>query len=306
MATAIEIDGLTKRFGAVAAVDHLTLTVEQGSIFGFIGPNGAGKTTTERLLVGLARPTEGTARILGHDIRTDIPKVLPRLGFLPDVPVFYPWMTGPEYLAFVADIFKIPARERAKNIGSLLELADLKEVKTRIGGYSRGMKQRLGIAQALVNDPEVIVMDEPTSALDPIGRKEVLDMIGRLGHDTTVFLSSHILGDIERVCDTVAILNKGRLMTEQTLADLKGRYEQPLFTVELAVDPAPLAEKLAGLPWVVSVEREGNLLSVVCRDLDTGARNIPQVVAELKLPLVSFQAREPSLEDIFVRMIEGA
>lgn len=301
---AIEIEGLTKRFGDVLALDHLNLSVQRGSVFGFLGPNGAGKTTTQRLLVGLARPTEGTARILGDDILTDAPKIRQRMGFLPDVPVFYNWMTATDYLNFVGNVFQIPRRELKTKIGSLLELADLKGVKTKVGGYSRGMKQRLGIAQALINDPEVILMDEPTSALDPIGRKEVLDMMASLGKGITVFFSTHILNDVERVCDTVAILNKGRLMTEENLESLKDRYLQPTFTMEFNTNPAELAARLKGLPWVLSVESgNGNTLKVVSKDLPSGERELPHLIADLKLPLRNFQVAEPSLEEIFMKMM---
>ncbi|MFH1737016.1 MAG: ABC transporter ATP-binding protein, partial [Actinomycetota bacterium] len=231
---AIESRGLTKVFNGAAAVDHIELTVPTGSVFGFLGPNGAGKTTTARMLVGLARPTSGTATILGFDITKDLAQVRKRIGFLPDVPAFYPWMTGLEYLLFVADVFGIRTGEAKGKAAASLERAGLKGVKTKIGGYSRGMKQRLGIAQALINDPKVILMDEPTSALDPIGRKEVLETISSLGGEITVFFSTHILNDVERVCDNVAILNKGKILADETLDSLKSQYAaKPAFRVEL-------------------------------------------------------------------------
>ncbi len=306
MTNVIETEGLTKKFGEVLAIDHLNLKVKEGSVFGFLGPNGAGKTTTQRLLVGLARPTEGTARILGYNILTSMGEISKRIGFLPDVPTFYNWMNATDYLNFAANIFGIPQRETKSKIGTLLELAGLSGVKTKVGGYSRGMKQRLGIAQALINDPKVILMDEPTSALDPIGRKEVLDMIAALGKEITVFFSTHILNDVERVCDTVAILNKGRLMTEESLESLKAKYLKPTFTLELSTNPGELAARLEGLPWVVVVERSGdNILKVTSKDLESGERELPLIIAELKLPLKSFQEAEPSLEEIFMKMMEG-
>lgn len=304
---AIKIDGLTKRFGETLALDGLSLTVERGSVFGFLGPNGAGKTTTQRLLVGLAAPTSGTARILGHDIVGDIAGVHRSIGWLPDVPSFYPWMTAPEYLRFVGDIFGMSSGEIRRKTDELLKTAGLEDVKTRIGGYSRGMKQRLGVAQALMNEPEVILMDEPTSALDPIGRKEVLDLIARLSAKHTIFFSTHILNDVERVCDTVAILNKGRLMTEESLESLKGRYARSSFSVELAADAAPLLEQLRTAPWVVSTTPgEFGALTVVTKDVASGETELPRLISELGLPLKGFRAEEPSLEDIFVKMMEEA
>lgn len=302
---AIEIEGLTKRFGEVLALDSLNLSVGEGSIFGFLGPNGAGKTTTQRLLVGLARPTSGTARILGQDIRGNMLKIRQKIGYLPDVPAFYGWMTGGEYLRFVGDIFQIPGNELESRIDPLLELAGLAGVKTKIGGYSRGMKQRLGIAQALINDPAVLFLDEPTSALDPIGRKEVLEMIDSLAKERTVFFSTHILNDVERVCDSVAILNKGRLMTESNLEVLREKYAEPVFLMEFDAEPTVLAGQLESRPWAVSVERTGNNLKVVSNDMRTGQTELARLIAESSLPLRNFQVLEPGLEEIFMRMVEN-
>lgn len=301
---AIEIDGLTKHFKEVLALDHLNLTVDQGSIFGLLGPNGAGKTTTLRLLMGLIRPTSGTARILGEDIHSSMLKIRKRIGYLPDVPAFYGWMNGAEYLTFVGEFFGISRDDLAKRVGSLLELAGLAGVKTLLRGYSRGMKQRLGIAQALVNDPEILFLDELTSALDPIGRREVLEMIFSLRGKTTVFLSTHILNDVERVCDTVAILNKGRLVTEENLDTLKSKYVQPVFLMEFDFEPLDLEKRLAGLPWVVHQERENNLLKVIAKDIVSGQRELPRLIAESSIPMRSFQILEPSLEEIFVKVVE--
>lgn len=302
---AIEIEGLTKRFGDVLALDNLNLIVGEGSIFGFLGPNGAGKTTTQRVLVGLARPTSGTARILGQDIHGDTLKMRQKIGYLPETPAFYGWMTAEEYLRFTGDVFQIPGKKLKSKIDSLLKLADLANVKTKIRGYSRGMRQRLGIAQALVNDPEVLFLDEPTSALDPIGRKEVLDMIESLAQESTVFFSTHILNDVERVCDTVAILNKGRLMTESNLETLKEKYAQPTFLMEFDIDPATLEKQIVGRPWVVSTEREGNVLKVASRNMRMGQTELLRLIAESSVSLRNFQIVEPSLEDIFIKMVEN-
>jgi len=302
---AIEIKNLTKKFGDLTALDHLNLTVKTGSVFGFLGPNGAGKTTTQRLLVGLAKPTEGTAKILDCDIKIQMNIIHKHIGFLPDVPVFYGWMTAREYLNFVADIFKISSEKRKKKIDYLLEIANLKEVKTKIGGYSQGMKKRLGIAQALINDPGVIFMDEPTSGLDPIGRKEVLEMMASLGEKITVFFSTHILNDVERICDSVAILHKGSLIMEEGLETLKGKYSRPIFTLEFDEEPDELVKNLESLPWIESVEKNNKILKVVSKDLKKGEREFPCMISNLTLPLKKFQVEEPSLEDIFIKMIEN-
>jgi ABC-2 type transport system ATP-binding protein len=307
MSNAIEVDELTKVFGKQAAVDHLSLTVEQGSVFGFLGPNGAGKTTTQRLLTGLARPTSGTARILGYDVVKDASAVRKVIGFLPDVPSFYGWMTADEYLGFVAGIFNLPTSASKRKIEQLLDLTGLTGVGKKIGGYSRGMKQRLGIAQALMNDPEVILMDEPTSALDPIGRKEVLELIGSLGKEITVFFSTHILNDVERVCDSVAILNKGKLMTEANLDTLKEGYAKPSFTIEFESNPSRFEESIKDLAWIEKIERtESFILTVKTKDIESGQKELPRLIADSGVALKSFQTAEPSLEEIFMNMMGEA
>ena len=195
---AIEITRLVKTFGDAVALDGIDLAVPQGSVFGFLGPNGAGKTTALRILTGLARPTAGEARILGVNVSAAGNIVRSRIGYLPDVPGFYPWMTAMEFVEFAGRLFGIQPTTLRERAESLLQMAGLSEVKSKVGGFSRGMKQRLGIAQALINAPSVLLLDEPTSALDPIGRREVLEMIASLRGRTTVFFSTHILADVER------------------------------------------------------------------------------------------------------------
>ena len=305
--SAIEIEGLTKKFGDVVAVDHLDLAIEKGSVFGFLGPNGAGKTTTLRLLMGLAKPTSGTARILGQDIQKNTFDIRMRIGYLPDVPSFYTWMTGRDYLFFVGELFNIPRQELDQRVVSLLDFTDLAQVKTKIGGYSRGMKQRLGLAQAMINKPEILFLDEPTSALDPIGRKEVLEMIESLAEGaagTTVFFSTHILSDVERVCDSVAILNRGRLMTESNLDDLKANYARPIFLLELDSESQAFENRLQGLPWVRGIECERNKLKIKVSDLQIGQVELPGLLSQTRTLLRHFEVVEPSLEEIFIEMVE--
>ncbi|MHB8274764.1 MAG: ATP-binding cassette domain-containing protein [Dermatophilaceae bacterium] len=210
MSASIRTTGLTKVYGEKHALDSVDLVVEEGSVFGFLGPNGAGKTTTLHILTGLAHPTSGSAQILGRDVASAGNAVRAQIGFLPDVPGFYEWMKAGEFLRFAGGLFGIARPVLDERVGMLLDLAGLGDVDTKIGGYSRGMKQRLGVAQALINAPRLLLLDEPTSALDPMGRKDVLDMLMSLRGRTTVFFSTHILADVERVCDTVAILDRGR------------------------------------------------------------------------------------------------
>ena len=211
-ASAISVRGLTKTYGSFHALDSVDLDVPEGSVYGFLGPNGAGKTTTLRILTGLAKPTSGSATIFGAPAGSAAARAA--VGFLPDVPGFYEWMTAEEFLRFAGGLFGLARGVLDERVRVLLGLAGLGDVDTKIGGFSRGMKQRLGVAQALVNAPRLLMLDEPTSALDPLGRKEVLDMVAALGGRTTVFFSTHILADVERVCDQVAILDRGKVVAQ--------------------------------------------------------------------------------------------
>jgi len=303
---AIEITRLVKTFGDAVALDGIDLAVPQGSVFGFLGPNGAGKTTALRILTGLARPTAGEARILGVNVSAAGNIVRSRIGYLPDVPGFYPWMTAMELVEFAGRLFGIePAtlRERAE---SLLQMAGLSDVKSKVGGFSRGMKQRLGIAQALINAPSVLLLDEPTSALDPIGRREVLEMIASLRGRTTVFFSTHILADVERVCDTVAILDRGKVVANAPIAELTRRAAVDRLVIEVEGDPAALIRDLERRPWLRSIERDEGRLMLAVSDLKAAQRELPAAIAAADLGLKRFERAEVSLEDMFVELVRRA
>jgi len=305
-APAIFITGLKKEYKSATALAGVDLVVPEGAIFGFLGPNGAGKTTTLRILAGLARPTSGTARVFGLDTSGDADAVHAMIGFLPDVPGFYKWMTAREYLELSAGLFGIPASVRGERIDTLLELAGLSGVTTKVGGYSRGMKQRLGVAQALINSPRLLLLDEPTSALDPLGRREVLEMIAALAGRTTVFFSTHILADVERVCDTVAVLASGRVVEQAAIDELRSRHGGAQRVVIEVSDPQALVAALAGEPWAGAVKRDGRELLVEVTDLEVAFREVPAAVARLGLALRRFEADEVSLEDVFVDLVQGA
>ncbi len=305
---AIETEGLGKRFRRVRALDGLTLAVEPGSIFGFLGPNGAGKTTTIRILAGLARPTSGRAAVSGLDVVADRAQVARRIGYLPEDPAFYTWMTPLELLDHVGRIFGLSAEARRSRSRELLGLAGLAEVgRRRIGGFSRGMRQRLGLAQALMNEPDVLVLDEPASALDPAGRKEVLELIGRLRDRCTVFMSTHILADVERVCDTIGIIDHGRMVAIARQEELLARYAIPAF--ELSCEPggeARLAEwglALEREPWVASVALDNATARVVVDDVAAAKARLLPAAVEAGLVLTRYEMVRPSLEDVFLRLV---
>ena len=300
---AIETHGLTKVFGRFTALHGVDLEVPEGSIFGFLGPNGAGKTTTLRIITGLATPTFGRASILGCDVVAATNQVRASIGFLPDVPGFYDWMRAEEFLRFAGSLFGLKGTVLKERVGALLDLAGLDGVKTRIGGYSRGMKQRLGIAQALVNAPRLLLLDEPTSALDPIGRKDVLEMIASLSGRCTVFFSTHILVDVERVCDTAVILNRGRVVARGSVAELKARGGSQCFVVELESRAAELEQSLAGQPWLRRIDRTGESLRVHVLDAAEAQRAILAAIGSLSTRLRKFALEEVSLEEVFIDIV---
>ena len=307
MTAAVEIAGLTKVFGRTRALDGLDLVVPEGSVFGFLGPNGAGKTTTLRILTGLARPTSGTAKVLGRDVAAADNALRASIGFLPDVPAFYEWMRAEEYLTFAGGLFGLDGPPLEDRVTVLLDLAGLTGVKTRIGGYSRGMKQRLGVAQALVNAPRLLLLDEPTSALDPMGRKELLEMLASLRGRTTVFFSTHILGDVERVCDSVAILDRGRVVAQAPIDELKRRYGASKVVVEVDDGADELAAELANASWARTVARTPDgRIEVIVSDADAARRAIPAMVAARHLALRRMDAGELDLEAVFVELVGGS
>ena len=305
-APAVELVAVSKVFRTAAALDGLSLSVPEGSVFGFLGPNGAGKTTTLRILAGLACPTSGAARVLGHDVAGAGGDVRALIGFLPDVPAFYKWMTAPQYLRFAGSLFGLRGDVLEARVAALLDLAGLSGVGTRIGGFSRGMKQRLGVAQALVNAPRLLLLDEPTSALDPIGRREVLEMVAALRGRTTVFFSTHILADVERVCDSVAIIDHGRVAAHAPIDELRLRRGG---MSRLAVDvdePQRLAAALEGAAWLRSTEfAEDGGLRLATDDPEAAQRELPALVARLGLALRRLESDELSLEDVFIELVEG-
>ncbi|XUW99843.1 MAG: ABC transporter ATP-binding protein [Dehalogenimonas sp.] len=311
MTPAIKTEGLTKRFGDVVAVDKLDLSIDERAVFGFLGPNGAGKTTTVKMLTGLSAPTEGKAYICGQEVTQGSVEVRKNFGFLPDVPAFYDWMTGEEYLRFAGELYGMTYPSINKRAGELLDLVELKKAsKRKVGGYSRGMKQRLGIAQAMLNHPRVLFLDEPTSALDPIGRRDVLDLIGRLKEEATVFMSTHILSDVERVCDRVAIIDKGKLLVTSTVEELRHKYSRSVFEIEFDEDNRTFVNAIQTRPWFVKSEKaavNGNapVLRVTARDVAAARKELPHLIAGSGLTLVRYELAQPSLEDIFVEVVKG-
>lgn len=302
---AICCDRLSKRFGAVQALDSLDLAVPGGAIFGFLGRNGAGKTTTIRLLAGLARPTSGRAWIAGVEVTQTAGAARRLFGYLPQDPSFYNWMTAREYLDYVARLFGMGSAERRQRVDEMLELADLTSAANRrIGGFSGGMRQRLGIAQALIHRPPVLLLDEPTSSLDPVGRRDILEFIASLRGQTTVFFSTHILADVERICDTIGIIHEGRLVLAADRDELLARYATSVMTLEIEPECADAIEAfiahLKAQAWVAEVTRHDTLVRITARDVARAKRAVWPLVTEHNLALARYEWARPSLEEIFI------
>jgi ABC-2 type transport system ATP-binding protein len=309
-APAISCRDLTKRYGDVLALDHLSLDVPSGSIFGFLGPNGAGKTTALRLFTGLAFPDSGSATIAGIDVATGGVNLHRRMSFLDQSPQYYGWMRGRELLAFVGELFELRGVELRSRVDEALTLTGMTEqANRRIGGYSGGMRQRLGLAQALINRPEVLLLDEPVSSLDPEGRHDILEVIAGLRGQSTIFMSSHVLADVERVCDSVAIINRGRLIVSSTVAELQDRYAQPIFTFEPESGQDEKMQRLIAAlraaSWAGEVVEDHGSIRVLTRDTALASSEILGLLAAHQVEVQRFERGRPSLEDIFLRLVSA-
>ncbi|MGX7195247.1 ATP-binding cassette domain-containing protein [Enterococcus olivae] len=298
----LEIKDVSKSFNGKKVLDSLTFSVPEGSIFGFVGKNGAGKTTTMKMILGLETVDQGEIKLLGEAVRFGENRTNRHTGYLPDVPEFYGYMKAKEYLMLCAEITGIDKIQRKKRVDELLELVNLQENKTAISGFSRGMKQRLGIAQALLNKPKLLICDEPTSALDPNGRRELLDLLDSLRKETTVVFSTHILNDVEQICDYIGILDQGKMVTTASIKELKQKYKKK--QVQIAFET--IEDKQLFLnKWThesVEIEEEQLLVSFQLND-KTSARVVFELLATLAIVPLSFKQKEPSLEDIYLEVI---
>ncbi len=291
--TAISATSLTKRYGSRTALDGVDLDVPRGSVYGLVGPNGAGKTTLLAILAGLRRPTGG-----GVHLDTD----RRRMAMLPDTPAFDPWLSGREVvqLARTLSAPEIPA-VRVEQVLADAGLADA--AGRRVGGYSRGMLQRLGLAAAVVGDPEVLLLDEPCSALDPAGRREVLDLVARLGGQATVLLSTHILADVQHVCDTVGVLRDGRLLYQGPLDALLVGRAASAWTVRCRPPLEPVEAALARQKWVTGIERTAHEeLTVEVTTREDAEVGLVRVLAEVGAHVVRLEPRATDLEQVFLEL----
>ncbi|NJD60514.1 MAG: ABC transporter ATP-binding protein [Anaerolineales bacterium] len=311
MPSVIETHGLTKTYKGVEALKPLDLQVQKNSICGFLGPNGAGKTTTIKLLLGLARPTGGSARVFGKDIVKENDEIRRRVGYLAQDPRFYDYMTARETLRFTARFFYTgPKAEIESRVTEILDLVGLADKADRpIKGFSGGERQRLGIAQAQVNYPDLLILDEPAANLDPIGRKDVLEVMDRLRKYTTIFYSTHILDDVQRVSDTVIILNRGALVAHDQIEELLARGQACAFTLTVKGDSASVEARLRSQPWVTGIEmlsKNGRVSwQVRVTDPDLAeAQLAPLALAGGNVTLCEFGRKPQNLEDVFMTIVK--
>lgn len=293
----LRITGLRKRFGDKEVLRGMDLAVPEGSVFGFIGKNGAGKTTTMKTVLGLLKADAGDIYVNGEKVAYGQTPTNRYVGYLPDVPEFYPFMTAPEYLRFCGEISGLNRSESEARSGELLELVGLSGETHRIKGFSRGMKQRLGIAQALLNRPKLLICDEPTSALDPVGRKDILDILMAVREQTTVLFSTHILSDVERICTDVALLDNGTVSIQGKLSDIKTKFRREEYRIETekSADLLPLLERFPDM------QKIGEQQLSFCES-EQGFFEVLSFVAERRIPLLKVERAEPTLESLFMEV----
>ncbi|AHF10099.1 MULTISPECIES: ABC transporter ATP-binding protein [Dehalobacter] len=302
----LKLEHVKKNFGGLPVIQDLSFSVSESSVFGLIGKNGAGKTTTMKMLLGFLKSDAGEIKVCGEKVAYGDTKTNRHVGYLPDVPEFYSYMTPVEYLRLCGEISGQKPRPIRKKTEELLALVGLENSNRKISGFSRGMKQRLGIAQALMNEPRLLICDEPTSALDPVGRKEILDILSIAGKQTAILISTHILSDVERLCDHIGILDDGKLVLQGKLSDIKNSYRHSSLRIALADQDsaAVLAGKLANLPFVSAVEAKENSLTVRLEDMATEGLKILELLLREQVFVLKYEVLEPSLEDVFLEVIQ--
>ncbi|EFR33025.1 MAG: ABC transporter ATP-binding protein [Peptoniphilus harei] len=302
---ALKIENLHKSFGKNTIINGLSMSIPENTIFGFLGKNGAGKTTTMKMILGFLKKDEGSIEVFGEEVSFGQSKTNRFIGYLPDVPEFYGYMTAKEYLNLCGAITGLSKNEIKNKSEELLELVGLRDVNKRISGYSRGMKQRLGIAQALLNSPKLLICDEPTSALDPLGRKEILDTILKIKDFTTVIFSTHILSDVEAICDHVVVLDKGKNVLEGSIDELKNIKRKNTIKIRFKSDKELKAFK--------SIDKFSNLLTnekvdtLYLTDEDNQLKDIDILNELYKLNIFPLEIKieEPTLENIFMEVTKA-
>lgn len=299
---ALKIDNLHKSFGKNTIINGLSMSIPENTIFGFLGKNGAGKTTTMKMILGFLKKDEGSIEVFGEEVSFGQSKTNRFIGYLPDVPEFYGYMTAKEYLNLCGSITGLSKNEIKNKSEELLELVGLRDVNKRISGYSRGMKQRLGIAQALLNSPKLLICDEPTSALDPLGRKEILDIILKIKDSTTVIFSTHILSDVEAICDHVVVLDKGKNVLEGSIDELKNIKRKNTIKIRFKSDKELKSFKSLDKFSNLATNEKGDTLYLTDEDNQLKDIDILYELYKLNIFPLEIKIEEPTLENIFMEV----
>ncbi|HGD6303961.1 TPA: ATP-binding cassette domain-containing protein [Streptococcus agalactiae] len=302
---ALKIDNLHKSFGKNTIINGLSMSIPENTIFGFLGKNGAGKTTTMKMILGFLKKDEGSIEVFGEEVSFGQSKTNRFIGYLPDVPEFYGYMTAKEYLNLCGAITGLSKNEIKNKSVELLELVGLRDVNKRISGYSRGMKQRLGIAQALLNSPKLLICDEPTSALDPLGRKEILDIILKIKDFTTVIFSTHILSDVEAICDHVVVLDKGKNVLEGSIDELKNIKRKNTIKIRFKSDKEQKAFKSLDKFSNLVTNEKGDTLYLTDEENQLKDIDILYELYKLNIFPIEIKIEEPTLENIFMEVTKA-
>jgi len=301
----IEAESLSKRYGPLTAVDNISFKAEKGDVLGFLGPNGAGKTTTMRIITGFMPPSEGRATVAGMDVFEKSREVKSRIGYLPERPPLYQDMVVRTYLDYVAELKGLNRSQRGEAVERVVESCGIGEVADRLAGHlSKGYQQRLGIAQAMVNDPEVLILDEPTIGLDPKQIVEMRDMIRKLAGERTVILSSHILGEVSRICNKVVIINRGKIVANDTIEALKKSLQSTeRVTMRLQKGDPSVGDAVEKLPGVKSVSKSGGTWNIESEPGSGTVENVAQLVIDKGWGLEEVSHVDISLEDVFLQLV---
>ena len=299
---ALKIDNLHKSFGKNTIINGLSISIPENTIFGFLGKNGAGKTTTMKMILGFLKIDEGSIEVFGEKVSFGQSKTNRFIGYLPDVPEFYGYMTAKEYLNLCGAITGLSKNEIKNKSEELLELVGLRDVNKRISGYSRGMRQRLGIAQALLNSPKLLICDEPTSALDPLGRKEILDIILKIKDSTTVIFSTHILSDVEAICDHVVVLDKGKNVLEGSIDELKNIKRKNTIKIRFKSNKELKVFKSLDKFSNIVTNEKGDILYLTDEDNQLKDIDILYELYKLNIFPIEIKIEEPTLENIFMEV----
>jgi ABC-2 type transport system ATP-binding protein len=308
MDMAVEINGLSKSFGQLKAVDKLDLKVNVGTVHGFLGPNGAGKTTTIKMILGLLKPDSGSIKVLGLESGGSKTDVRLRMGYMPELPKMSPFLKGQELLEIYGEIYGLSKADRSGEAKRLLDLVGLGDRgDDRIAHYSKGMQQRLGVAQALIGDPDLVVLDEPSLGLDPVGMVEMREIIRKIAADgRTVFLSSHLLNEVEQICSHATVINKGVKLIEDKISKLLDKLSKPSgIIVELEKVSSDIEKAIEKLGFVEKVKWSGNKARILFSKQGDFRADISRAVSEAGGLLIGMQLEDRSLEELFMELVKG-